>query len=64
MNRYINTIDFGYVVIRKNFTEGIELTIIDIVSDKDIEQYASIRRDLTTNQPFAVLLDENLKEIH
>ena len=62
--QYVKTIDFGDVPIRKTHTEGIEQALIELSSYKPEEAYASIRTDLRTNQPFAVLLDENLKEIY
>ena len=56
---YVKTIDFGYVPIRKTHTEGFSMMIVEL-SDFG---YADIRRDYRTNQPFAVLLDEELNEI-
>ena len=58
--QYVRTIDFGYVPIRKTHTEGIEMALINLSGD---EPYASIRTDYRTNQPFAVLLDDDLNEI-
>lgn len=57
----IRTLDFGIVPVRKNkkYTKGKILATIDLSN----EGFASIRSDLVTGQPFAVLLDENLKEI-
>ena len=62
---YVNTIDFGYVPISKTYTDGVEQTIIDLSYDESCpnEWYASIRLDFRTNQPFAVILDENLEEV-
>ena len=56
---YVRTIDFGNVPIRKNFTEGEEQAGIEL-SDSG---YASIRLDPRTNQPFAVLFDENCNQL-
>lgn len=63
MKPYVDTIDFGRVPVRKNFTEGIEQAVIDLADNGTNECYASIRYDYRTNQPFAVLLDEDLNEI-
>ena len=51
---YVRTLDFGYVPVRRNFTDGEEMAWIEL-SDKG---YASIRTDPRTNQPFAVIFDE------
>ena len=63
---YVRTIDFGYVPIRRTHTEGVEQKIIDLSYDErhPNEAYAAIRLDFRTNQPFAVLLDGELNEIH
>lgn len=61
--RTIKTIDFGIVPIRKNFIEGKELAIIDLSSQDDKVAFASIRADIITQQPFAVLLDDELQVI-
>ena len=63
---YVNTIDFGYVPIRKTHTDGVEVALIDLSFDerRPKEVYASIRTDFRTNQPFAVLLDDDLKEVY
>jgi iron uptake system EfeUOB component EfeO/EfeM len=58
-DNYVRTINFGDVVIRKTYTNGIEIGWVEL-SDGT---YASIRTDYTTNQPFAVLFDENLEMI-
>lgn len=55
----VKTLDFGEVPIRKNFTEGQEYAWIEL-SDHG---YASIRIDPKTNQPFAVLFDEDGNQI-
>lgn len=64
--QYVKTIDFGYVPIRKTHTDGVEQKIIDLSYDEKHpeEAYAAIRLDFRTNQPFAVLLDEELNEIN
>lgn len=64
--RYVRTLDFGDVVIRKTHTAGISQKIIDLSYNPEYprEYYADIRTDLRTNQPFAVLLDENLEEVY
>lgn len=59
----IKTIDFGVIPIRKNFIEGKELTIIDLSSQDDNIAFASIRTDIITQQPFAVLLNDELEVV-
>ena len=63
---YVKTIDFGEVPIRKTHTEGFSMMIVDLSYNPKHpkEAYADIRRDWSTNQPFAVLLDENLEEVY
>lgn len=56
---YVRTIDFGEVPIRRTYTEGEEQLWIEL-SDSG---YASIRLDPRTNQPFAVLFDENCNQL-
>ena len=56
---YVRTIDFGEVPIRRTYTEGEEQVWIEL-SDSG---YASIRLDPRTNQPFAVLFDENCNQL-
>ena len=63
MKPYVETIDYGRVPIRRRYTAGIEQTVIDIADNGTNEHYASIRLDYRTNQPFAVLLDEDMNEI-
>jgi len=58
MTRYINTIDFGYVPIRKTFKEGKFYACVEL-SDGD---NAEIRLNYGTNQPFAVLFDGDWNE--
>lgn len=50
---FVKTINFGDVPIRRTHTEGELLLCIEL-SDGD---NAEIRRDYTTNQPFAVIFD-------
>lgn len=61
----IRTIDFGVVPIRTNpkYTIGEVMATIDLTDQGDGVAFASIRSDYVTQQPFAVLLDDNLKEI-
>lgn len=63
---YVRTIDFGYVPIRKTHTDGQEMALINLSYDDrhPKEVYASIRTDFRTNQPFAVLLDDDLQEVY
>jgi hypothetical protein len=51
---FVRTIDFGDVQIRRNYTEGIRITEIEL-SDGT---WAVIKTDYKTNQPFAVILTE------
>ncbi len=60
---YIETIDFGSVPIRKTFTDGAHMKDIELSSCEDRASFAEVRRDYTTNQPFAVLFDENWEQI-
>jgi hypothetical protein len=62
---YVETIDFGDVPIRRNYTEGESIGFIELSADpkKPNEVYADIRTDLRTNQPFAVILDAELNEV-
>ena len=62
---YIRTIDFGYVPIRRRYTEGENIGFIELSADpkKPNEVYADIRADFRTNQPFAVILDAELNEV-
>lgn len=59
MSSFIRTLDFGDVVVRKTFTDGDEMAWIEL-SDSG---FASIRKDPKTNQPFAVLFDENCNQM-
>ena len=56
---YVRTIDFGEVPIRRNFTDGEELAWIELSGSG----FASIRLDPRTNQPFAVLFDDDCNQI-
>lgn len=58
-NNFVRTIDFGEVPIRRSFTDGEEQAWIELSDDG----FASIRLDPRTNQPFAVLFDENCNQI-
>lgn len=62
-NRFIQTIDFGYVPIRKTYTEGRHYKDITLSDPSDVAQFAEIRIDDRTNQPFAVLFDKDWKEL-
>lgn len=59
ISNFIRTLDFGDVVIRKTFTDGEEMAFIEL-SDSG---FASIRKDPNTNQPFAVIFDENCNQV-
>ena len=59
----LNTIYFGIVPIRKSHTDGRFYASIEIASYNDRECFAEIRTDYRTNQPFAVLFDENWQQI-
>ena len=56
-NRYIDTIDFGRVPIRRTHTDGIHYADIELADNGTNEAFAEIRIDDRTNQPFAVLFD-------
>jgi hypothetical protein len=58
-NSFVNTLDFGYVPVRKTHNDGRYEAWIEL-SDSG---FAEIRSDYTTNQPFAVLFDDNMNEI-
>ena len=53
-NSYILTIDFGYVPVRRTHIEGTWLQNIELC-----EGFAEVRKDDRTQQPFAVLYDDN-----
>ena len=59
----IETIDFGSVAVRRNHTEGEEMSFIYLAGD-DFNMYAaSIRKDYNTNQPFAVIFNGDLEAV-
>jgi hypothetical protein len=58
--RHIKTLDFGYLPIRKTHTEGRHLTDIELSDGTNAE----VRSDWTTNQPFAVLFDEDWNPLY
>jgi hypothetical protein len=58
-DNFVSTINFGDVVIRHTYTEGIEIGWIEISGGG----FASIRTDYKTNQPFAVLFDDELNQL-
>lgn len=63
-SRYIETIDFGRVPIRKTHTDGRWYEDVELTNDGTDEAYfAEIRVDYRTNQPFAVLFDKDWKQI-
>lgn len=59
----LDTIDFGRVPIRKTYTDGRYYASIEIISCDTRECFAEIRVDYGTNQPFAVLFDEDWQQI-
>lgn len=59
MNNMIKTIEFGQVPIRRTHKIGERMANIELSDDG----YAEIRKDCTTQQPFAVLFDENWNEL-
>ena len=56
-NRYINTIDFGRIPVRKTHTDGRHLKDIELSDNGSEAKYAEVRSDYQTEQPFAVLFD-------
>lgn len=63
-SRYIETIDFGRVPIRKTHTDGRWYEDVELANDGTDEAYfAEIRVDHRTNQPFAVLFDKDWRQI-
>ena len=58
-NRYINTIDFGCVPIRRTHKDGKTKADIEISGGG----HAEIRTDYRTNQPFSVLFNEDWMEL-
>lgn len=63
MTAFLETIDFGSVPIRKTYTDGRHYADIELASTKKGEAFAEIRVDPRTNQPFAVLFDEDWNQI-
>ena len=63
MNGFINTINFGYVPVRRNYTEGRHLADIELSDDGTNACFAEIRADYKTEQPFAVLFDKNWHQL-
>ena len=60
---YINTLDFGFVPVRRTYTNGRFLKNIELSDDGTNAQFAEIRSDYTTEQPFAVLFDGDWKQL-
>ena len=60
---FVTTIDFGDVPIRKTHTEGKHYADIELSDNGTNEAFAEIRIDDRTNQPFAVLFDENWNQL-
>ena len=56
-NRYINTIDFGRIPVRKTHTDGRHLKDIELSDNGSEVNYAEVRSACQTEQPFAVLFD-------
>ena len=63
MGRYVDTIDFGRVPIRRTYTDGKHYADIELADDGTNEAFAEIRVDERTNQPFAVLFDGNWQQL-
>lgn len=55
----ISTISYGVLPIRRTHMEGKRIDLIELA----ISGYAEIRIDTMTQQPFAVLLDDNFQEV-
>lgn len=55
----VSTIDFGVVSVRRTHKDGVPVGWVEL-SDTG---YAEIRTDYRTNQPFAVLFDDELNEL-
>ena len=60
---FVDTIDFGRVPIRKTHTDGIYCASIELSDNGTKEAFAEIRTDYKTNQPFAVLFDEEWNQL-
>lgn len=54
-NSFIKTLNFGYVPVRKTHVEGRHLADIELSDGTNAE----IRADYRTEQPFAVLFNED-----
>lgn len=63
MYSFIETIDFGFVPVRRRFTDGRHYQDIEITPNNGLECFAEIRTDYSTNQPFAVLFDKDWNQI-
>lgn len=59
MTSFVETIDFGNVPIRRTHKSGAQIGWIELSGGG----YAEIRTDYKSNQPFAVLFDEDLNEL-
>ena len=59
---YVRTIDFGNVPVRRTHTEGRHYADIELAGNGK-EQFAEIRVDDKTNQPFAVLFDGDWNQL-
>ena len=62
-NRFVDTIDFGRVPIRRTHTDGKHYADIELSDNGTEEAFAEIRIDDNTNQPFAVLFDSEWKQL-
>lgn len=62
---YINTLDYGRVPVKREGKDidSVKITTIDLADYGDEAEFASIWKDLKTNEIYALLLDDNLKEI-
>lgn len=58
-NNTVTTIDFGEVPIRKTYKDGATVATIELAGGG----FAEIRTDNRTNQPFAVLFNEDWNEL-
>lgn len=60
---FVNTLNFGRVPIRRNYTDGRHLADIELSDNGTNECFAEIRADYTTNQPFVVLFDSDWNQL-
>ena len=60
---YIDTIDFGRVPVRRTHTDGKHLADIELSDNGTNESFAEVRSDYNTNQPFAVLFDNDWNQL-